>query len=165
MTLAVTLIPPSLVVTVGRLAVPALVTARLWIEPVSLPREMLPDVVVVKLMALLAPLALRLVTVRFAATLLSVMAPSVVVAAVTVSAPPPLWAKVMGALAPTVARLLNVSAEAPLLAILMAAAPAPLVVALPEVTLEVTSCVALPMPVTAVAIRLAALISVPAPLP
>ena len=68
-------------------------------------------------------------------------------------------------MAPTVARLLSVVADALLLAILMAAAPAPLVVALPDVTSDVTSCVVLPMPVTAVAVSVAVLISVPAPLP
>src|SRR6185369_1131250 len=52
-----------------------------------------------------------------------------------------------------------------LLAIFTAAAPPPLVVALPEVTLEVTTCVVLPIPVTAVAVKLAVLISIPAPLP
>ena len=44
------------------------------------------------------------------------------------------------------------------------AAPAPLVVALRAVVL-VVSCVVLPIPVTAVAVRLPVLISVPAPLP
>ena len=83
---------------------------------------------------------------------------------VAVSAPPPDCAKVIGAFAPTVARLLAVVAKALLFAMLIAAAPAPLVVAL-SVVVCVASWVELPMPVTAVAVRLLALISVPAPLP
>ena len=68
-------------------------------------------------------------------------------------------------MAPTVARLLSVVADELLLAILMAAAPAPLVEALPDVTPEVTSCAELPIPVTAVAVSVPVLMSVPAPLP
>ena len=165
MALAVTEIPPSRVVTAGKLAVPALLTVRLSTAPVMPPIEISPDVVVVRLTLLLAPEAVRLVAVKFAPTLLMVIAPSVVVAEVIVSAPPPLCANVMGAFAPTVASELIVVAEALLLAILTAAAPPPLVVALPTVMPDVTNWVALPMPVTAVAVKLAALISVPAPLP
>src|SRR5207249_7138474 len=62
---------------------------------------------------------------------------------VRLSAPPPDWAKVIGALAPTVARLLAVVAELLVFAMLIAAAPAPLVVALRFVVL-VVSCVVLP---------------------
>src|SRR5437867_3500218 len=140
MTLALTEIPPSRVVTAGSVAVPALMTVRPWIGALMAESRMLPDVVVVKAtVLLLLPPAERLVAVRSALSLLSVMAPSVVVADVMVSAPPPLWANVMGALAPTVARLLRDVADALLFAIFMAAAPPPLVEALPDVTPDVTS--------------------------
>src|SRR6185503_12454864 len=45
-TLAITEIPPSRVVTAGRLAVPALVTVRPWIGALMAESTMLPDVVV-----------------------------------------------------------------------------------------------------------------------
>ena len=138
---------------------------RPWIGALMAESRMLPEVVVVKAtVLLLLPPAERLDAVRFALSLLRLMAPSVVVAEVTVSAPPPDWAKVIGAFAPTVARLLAVEAELLVFAMLIAAAPAPLVVALRFVVL-VVSCVVLPIPVTAVAVRLPVLISVPAPLP
>src|SRR6185503_7261992 len=124
-----------------------------------------PDVVVVKLTVPFGlPPAAILLAIRFAAALLRVIAPSVVVADVIVKAPPPDCANVIGALAPIVARLLAVVAPLFVFAMLIAAAPAPLVAALRLVVCVIT-CVVLPMPVTAVAVRGPAVISVPAPLP
>src|SRR5438309_11636116 len=66
MAFAVTEIPPSRVVTAGRLAVPALLTVRPWIGAFMPDSRQLAEVVVVKAtVLLLLPLAERLDAVRF----------------------------------------------------------------------------------------------------
>src|SRR5438094_8024533 len=117
---------------------PALVSVMVSPVAVSVPALSVPDVVVVKLMLRPVPPAVTVVAVKAAAALLSVMAPSVVVAEVTVSAPPPDWANVIGALAPTVVRLLKVVADALLFAILYAAAHVQLVGGLSDARQQVT---------------------------
>ena len=144
---------------------PAEVAVIVSPNALTLAAMIFPDPVVVRITLRPAPPALTLVAVRFPPALLNVMAPSVVVTEVAVTAPPPLCATVMPAPVPTVLTLASVVVAALVFATLIEAAPPPLVAAVRLVTPDVSSCVLLPIPVTAFNVSGPAVTCGPPPLP